>query len=156
MPAPKGNQFAKGNPGGGREPVYNPKLIPLIAKMCELGATDLDIADSMGVSERTVRYWKTNHEEFAAALKVGKESADTNVVRSLYRKAVGYEFDSVKIFCGKDGEVTQVPYREVVPPSDTAMIFWLKNRQRKDWQDKQILAGDEDAPLVVRHIGSKE
>lgn len=137
MSAPKGNQFAKGNSGGGRTSSYDPEQIPLIEKMCELGATDLDIADSLGVSESTIRLWKTTHKEFAAALKVGKESVDKNVERSLYRRAMGFEHDTIKIFCdAKSGEVTQVPYREVVPPDTTACIFWLKNRKGKDWRDK--------------------
>ena len=28
------------------------------------------------------------------------------------------------------------PYREVVAPDTTACIFWLKNRQPKEWRDK--------------------
>jgi glycosylphosphatidylinositol transamidase (GPIT) subunit GPI8 len=139
--------------GAGRPTSYRDEYVEQAEKLSLLGATDIQIADFFGVSESTLNLWKHTHQKFSESLKVGKTEADRNVVRSLYRKAVGYEFDSVKIFCNKDGEITQVPYREVVPPSDTACIFWLKNRQRKDWQDKQVLAGDEDAPLVVRHIG---
>ena len=51
------------------------------------------------------------------------------VERSLYSRAVGYSFNSEKIFCNKDGEVTRVPIVEHVPPDVTAQIFWLKNRK---------------------------
>jgi hypothetical protein len=52
-------------------------------------------------------------------------------------RAVGYEFDAVKIFCDKNGQVTKVPYREHVPPDVTACILWLKNRKPSEWRDVQ-------------------
>jgi|SRR5215469_6921314 len=121
----------------GRPSDYHPEFVKQAAKLALLGATDIQIADFFGVSERTLNTWKHKHPEFLQSLKVAKDEADTNVVRSLYRKALGYEFDSVKIFCNKDGEITQVPFREIVPPSDVACIFWLKNRKPSEWRDKQ-------------------
>ena len=70
------------------------------------------------------------------ALKSGKQEADERVILSLYKRATGFEHDSVKIFCSKDGDVTQVPFREYVPPDTTAAIFWLKNRRKDEWRDK--------------------
>ena len=49
-----------------------------------------------------------------------REEADARVKRSLYSRAVGYSFNSEKIFCNKDGEVTRVPIVEHVPPDVTA------------------------------------
>lgn len=122
--------------------------------MAERGATDFEIADSLGVSVRTLYRWKAEHEDFRHSLKVAKDIADERVIRSLYQRAVGYEQDSVKIFmpAGADKPVI-AEYIEKIAPDTTAAIFWLKNRQRKDWQDKQVVAGDEDAPLIVKHIG---
>jgi hypothetical protein len=51
-----------------------------------------------------------------SSLKAGKKEADARVERSLYSRAVGYSFNSEKIFCSKDGEVTRVPIVEHVPP----------------------------------------
>jgi hypothetical protein len=52
-----------------------------------------------------------------------REEADARVKRSLYSRAVGYSFNSEKIFCNKDGEVTRVPIVQHVPPDVTAQIF---------------------------------
>ena len=68
-------------------------------------------------------------------LCIGKAEADDRVERSLYSRAVGYSFNSEKIFCNKDGEVTRVPIVEHVPPDVTAQIFWLKNRDPARWRD---------------------
>jgi hypothetical protein len=88
------------------------------------------------VSEATINNWRLKHEDFARALKAAKAPADDRVERSLYARANGYEYDAVKIFCNKDGVVTQVKYRQHVPPDTTACIFWLKNRRPDQWRDR--------------------
>jgi hypothetical protein len=72
---------------------------------------------------------------WASSLKAGKEEADSRVEQSLCQRAVGYSFESEKVFCNKDGEVTRVPIVEHVPPDVTACIFWLKNRDPAHWRD---------------------
>jgi hypothetical protein len=148
MAAPKGNKFGK---NGGRPPIYRQEFIEQAAKLCRLGATDIELADFFKVTRTTVTKWKNQHEEFAAALKAGKESADERVVRSLYARATGYEYDAVKIFCNKDGVVTKVKYRERLAPDTTACIFWLKNRRKDLWRDRpeaeQTLAFDPNESI---------
>ena len=99
------------------------------------GATDREVAEYLGVDESTVHRWKHEHPEFAAALTIGKAAADRRVEHSLYRKAVGYSFDAIK-FHAHEGKVTETPYVEHVPPSDTAAIFWLKNRMPEQYREK--------------------
>jgi hypothetical protein len=103
--------------------------------MTRLGATDADLAEAFDVSVVTIDNWKIRYPEFLGPLKAGKAEADDRVERSLYSRAVGYSFNSEKIFCNKDGEVTRVPIVEHVPPDVTAQIFWLKNRDPKRWRD---------------------
>ena len=121
----------------GRPSKYDPAFAGQAEKLCKLGATDAEIADFFEVTVRTIGHWKTQHEEFFQALKRGKGAADDRVEQSLYHKALGYSYDAVKIFlpAGEKKPVC-VPYREHVPPSDTAIIFWLKNRRREEWRDK--------------------
>jgi hypothetical protein len=67
-------------------------------------------------------------------LPKGCQGGDNRVERSLYNRAVGHTFDSVKVFCSKDGVVTKVPIKEHVPPDVAAQIFWLKNRDPAHWR----------------------
>lgn len=120
----------------GRPPKYKPAFAEQAAKLCNLGATNEDLADFFAVSIRTIIRWTTEHEEFCHAVKEAKEVADQRVERSLYQRAVGYTFDSEKVFNGKDG-IVRTDTREHIPPDVTAQIFWLKNRQRERWRDKQ-------------------
>jgi hypothetical protein len=120
----------------GRPSKYQPQFAVQATKLCQLGATDIELADFFEVSTSTLYLWKATYPEFSEALKSGKEASDNRVERSLFARATGYTFDSVKIF-QYEGEPVEVPYREHVPPDTTAAIFWLKNRKPAEWRDKQ-------------------
>ena len=138
----------------GRPSSYKPEFAKQAEKLCELGATDEDLADFFEVSIRTIANWKTSIPEFLQALKGGKEAADDRVERSLYQKAVGYTHDAVKIF-QHQGAVIEAPYREHIAPDTTAAIFWLKNRRPDLWREKQQHehSGPDGGPMVVENIG---
>jgi hypothetical protein len=119
----------------GRPTLYRPEYADQAMKLCRLGATDMELGDFFGVDRVTIWRWSQVHEDFCNALKAGKEAGDERVVRSLYAKATGYTFDAVKIL-QHEGAPVIVPYREHVPPSDTAAIFWLKNRRPDEWREK--------------------
>lgn len=114
---------------------YNPDFVRQAKAMCQLGATDRDLADYFEVTTRTIQRWQGQYPDFSAALNRGKEAADDRVERSLYSRATGYTFDSEKIF-NNDGIITRVRTIEHVPPDVTACIFWLKNRRPAEWRDK--------------------
>lgn len=126
---------------------YEESFVRIAAGAASLGATDREVADMLGVCERTLNYWKLEHPDFNEALKVGKDAADNRVEQSLYRKAVGYSFDSEKVF-QYEGQIVRAPITEHVPPSDTAAIFWLKNRRKDEWRDKQEVEHNVGAGLA--------
>lgn len=127
---------------GGRPSAFKAEYTEQAKKLCELGATDVEMADFFGVAVSTFYLWKNKQPEFSEALKAGKSAADERVERSLYHKAVGYTFESEKVFQFQ-GQIIRAPVREHVPPDTTAMIFWLKNRRADDWREK--------SEHIVRH-----
>jgi hypothetical protein len=143
---------------GGRPTVWDDRNIELAKSMTKLGATDLDLANGFGVAVRTIHRWKLDHPEFAEALRVGKDEANDLVEQSLYKRAIGYTFDSEKIL-SVGGVVQRIETLEHVPPDTTAGIFWLKNRKPDDWRDtKNLKHGvEEDNPLAefLKEIGGK-
>ncbi len=119
---------------------YEPDFAGQAEKLCQLGATDQELADFFEVDVRTIYRWKHDHEAFCQALKAGKDAADERVIRSLYQRAIGYEQDEVKIFMpGGAEEPVYAPFRAKVAPDVTAAIFWLKNRRSDEWRDKQVV-----------------
>lgn len=120
----------------GRPSSFKPEYCAQAAKLTALGATDREVADFFEVTEQTVNNWKVAHPEFFESLKLGKEQADNRVEQSLYRRALGYSHDAVKITVNSAGEEKITPYVERYPPDTTACIFWLKNRRKDTWRDK--------------------
>ena len=143
----------------GRPTKFKPEYVVQAEKLCQLGATDQDIADFFDVDLRTIYRWKASHEDFCHALRSGKEAADERVERSLYQRAVGYEQDAVKIFMPAGAAApVYAPYREKVAPDTTACIFWLKNRRKEHWRDKQQheITGEGGSPFrLVIHEAPK-
>lgn len=129
-------EVARGKRPVGRPSKFKPEFVAQAVKLTALGATDREIADFFEVDERTLYRWKHESAEFCQALKAGKGEADDRVERSLYRRAVGYTYDAVKIFMPAGAEApVYAPFEEHVPPDVTAGIFWLKNRRPDQWRD---------------------
>jgi hypothetical protein len=80
------------------------------------------------------------HPQFLDALVVGKNEADQRMIRSVYQRGVGYDYDAVKIFMPAGAKAPiYAHYVEHVPPDPAAGMFWLKNRQPDKWRDVQQL-----------------
>lgn len=138
---------------GGRPSKYKPEFAQQAKKLCELGATDAQLADFFEVSVSTINLWKINFPEFSESISVPKEIADARVEQSLYRRAMGYEHDEVDIRV-VNGEIVETPLRKYYPPDSTAMIFWLKNRKPEQWRETKAveLTGENGGPVKVETI----
>jgi len=117
-------------------------------KLCLLGATDKELADFFGVTESTLNLWKKEHSEFSESLKAGKDQADTDVADRLYQRAMGYTHKEEQIF-QYQGVVVRADTMKHYAPDTTACIFWLKNRQKGKWRDRQDheVTGKDGAPV---------
>ena len=144
---------------GGRPTKLRPEMVKQAQRLGFLGATDVQVAEFFGVTTRTITRWKKDEPKFCLALKEGRDEADAKVVKSLYRRALGYSHSAVKILAvsrgGNAGSVVEeIPYTEKYPPDTTAAIFWLKNRQPDQWRDKQSVEHGmtEDLAKFVRDL----
>ena len=137
---------------GGRPTKYTDKTAKQAFKLCLLGSTEQELADFFEVHIDTIAEWKAVHEEFSDALKKGRSEADAKVTQSLYRRARGYSHKAVKIFL-HEGQPVIVDYIERFPPETTAAIFWLKNRQKKLWRNREdpepTLPDDENTVTIT-------
>jgi hypothetical protein len=113
--APLGNRRGLGNRGGGRKTVYSPRMAVVARKCCERGMTDIEVADILGISLATLYRWKLDFPAFSRVFKLGKAAADDRVERSLYNRAVGYDYVAEKPAMTRHGQKT-MRYRAHIPP----------------------------------------
>ena len=137
----------------GRPSKFKAEYIEQARKLCAKGFTDFELSQFFGIHRSTLYVWQSESDEFANAMQAGKEIADNRVERSLFEKAVGYSFPAERIFSDK-GTIVRAEYIEHVPPSDVAGMFWLKNRKKDQWRDKQEFehTGKDGEPIKFNYV----
>ena len=100
------------------------------------GLTNEQIANNIGIEERTLYRWKEKESLICQALKKGREVADYEVENALFKRALGYTIQINEQKIDKDGCVHDTTRDMHVPADTTAQIYWLKNRKPKEWRDK--------------------
>ncbi len=134
----------------GRPSKYKEEYKEQVFKLALLGATDIEMADFIGVSESTFNEWKKKYSDFSESIKKGKDEADIAVVESLYQRAKGFSKIVKKAFkvrttINGQGSKEKIAYGDeelYYAPDTTAIIFWLKNRQPDKWRDKKEIKAD--------------
>lgn len=136
---------------GGRPTQYSPKFCQIAASACARGATIAEIADLLGVTDRTIYRWKAQHDAFCQAIRAGASIANERVAFALYERAVGYTHDAVKVM-QYEGQPVIVPYKEHVPPDVGAIKMWLTNRDRQNWSDtsRHEVTGHNQGPIEIK------
>jgi len=116
-----------------------------------LGLSDVQIAHNMGIHPSTLYEYYQQFQDISEAIKRGKAVADYEVENALYKSATGFEYDEV-IYeidreTGKQVEIKRVT--KIIPPSNTAQIFWLCNRKPSEWRQKQQVEVAQEKPFDV-------
>lgn len=146
--APPGNQYAKGNKGGGRPSLYSKTHCVTARTMARLGATDAEIAQEIGIKLTTLRIWARLHKEFNESLKIPPVMANKRVALALLQRATGYTYAEEKVVVVK-GKVARVEVEVHVPPDMRAIALWTQNKMRKEFGAVQQveLTGKDGAPI---------
>jgi len=141
----------------GRPSKYNEYVHDIILNLYRAGKTDEDIAGYVGVTARTVMAWRQNKPEFLQAVRESKVSANAMVEKSLFQKAMGYTIKETKVFFdAKSGEVVEHIVDKHIPPDNTAMIWWLKNRAPDLWRDKIEIEANVNVNTITDWLHAPE
>lgn len=136
-PANKGN--AAGRRGLYKEWITEEGLIKLEGYARD-GLSNKQIAHNIGIREETIYTWMKKYPQLDKAIKKGKEVVDREVENALLKRALGYEIEETKTYMKDTGNGKQQKHIEKtkkhIAGDTTAMIFWLKNRKREEWNEK--------------------
>ena len=127
-------------------------------KKCEIlykqGWTDEQVANFFDLTVTAIAIYKTKHPKFFNTIKDWKLEADHKVEKSLYQRALGYQYDEVTYEQSKtgglgikldDGDISEIKHTPTckvriitkqVIPDVLAQMFWLKNRKPAEWREK--------------------
>lgn len=118
------------------------------------GLTDEQIASKIGISAHTLYEWQNRFPQFSQTLKKGKAPVDIEVENALLKSALGFEYEETITDIQEMADGTQRKhirkFKRYCPPSNTAQIFWLKNRRPDLWRDKpqEVTLNTEPVTIV--------
>lgn len=139
----------------GRKSTFNDTVREAIIKLSEAGKTKEQIADIVGISTRTISTWMGKHQDFGLAVREARQVADELVVASLFSKAIGYSHKETKVF-QHEGQIVCHDIEKHYPPDTSAIQFWLRNRQPKEWKEKNESDINVNANLNVNKLTDEE
>lgn len=103
------------------------------------GLTDEQIAQKIGISRGTLIAWKRKSAILLNALKKTKEMANREVEEMLFKRAMGFYVEEEVTETRMNGDQEELTLKrktkKFIPPSETAMIYWLKNRMKEIYRD---------------------
>lgn len=121
----------------GPVPAITPERLEYLERLALLGLTDREICYALDVKEKTFEQWKRVYPSIRDTLKRGRIEAVTKVGVALFRAATGWSHPDTHIIAVR-GKVKKIPIIKHYPPSNAAMMFFLKNKTRhfeQPWTD---------------------
>ena len=123
---------------------YNEETINAIADAIKDGETIETACKIAGITKTTFYEWMADEgkTDFADAIKKAKSEFQETIVgrleHSLWKKALGFEFEEKKTETNKDGVTTKkTVVKKYYPPDTAALIFALTNVAPEQWKNRQ-------------------
>ena len=127
-----------------------------------MGMTEAELAELFDVDPKTLWNWRRNNPEFEEATRLGKEGPNNRVVAAIFQRAIGYSYEVQKSRVDKSGNLIEWTETVHMPADVTACIFWLKNRDNQNWNDRNGSGessyenySDAELARIVREKASK-
>lgn len=119
----------------------------------EQGASQEEIAEKLKVACSTFRKYRKEYAELEAAFEIGDEAAVEEVQAALYKSATGQTIKikkAVKVKTADGSEkIEEVEEEQYIAPNPTAIMFYLKNKRPKLWNEKLTVEGEVTGGIEI-------
>ena len=117
----------------GRPTGFKPEYAMEAYSLATRGATKDALAETLGVSRRTLGTWLATHPDFRDAFERGRAAARTAGRSSLFGRAIGLEQAIARTVAAPGGPIT-VTVTQRRAPEVRACMLWLRNRRPDGWR----------------------
>ncbi len=124
-----------------KKTIYDELNLKQVQMLAGFGHSETFMAKFFEMSLGTWYRYKMEVPAFREALLEWKASADENVKKALYQRAVGYDHTDTKMF-SYDGEIISQDYVKHIPPDVNAAKTWLACRDPENWRETQKVEHD--------------
>ncbi|AOZ93621.1 transposase [Paenibacillus crassostreae] len=138
---------------------YETHIVPRfneIRDWCQEGLTNEQMCEKLGIHPATWYEYANKHPTFNELINWSKSVTINRVETSLFKLAMGYEYEEIKTIIEEDKNGKKKTRIEKVkrhqPPNPTAMIFYLKNRAPNEWNDRREIIIDTKAAELERKL----
>jgi len=128
--------------------------LDFIKELAKCGYTNERICGVLGINPDTFYNYLKKHSTFAESIKNAKDEADAEVIKSLYKRCLGYDYVEEHLIyepASKEGESVKIKevkkVKKHIPADPFSATIWLNNRQPGDWKrsrEKETGLNDEE------------
>ena len=127
-----------------------------IQKMLNDGATEKQVAQSLGVSYASWNHYKTKFEEFGNICKTPRTKQVEELRGALIKRALGFNYTEVRKYVkeGEDGKLSKFTeyYTRYALPDVAAINLALKNYDKDNWSNDPALLELKKQELLLKQL----
>lgn len=125
-----------------------------IAEMVSKRATQKEVAEFLGITEKTLIKLRKNHQRLDDAFEFGDEELKNNLIDAMYKRAVGFEYEETQTVIEetKTGQKKRITkFKKQSLPDIAAIKYLLITKFGIDFNEKKA-----EIELMARRIENGE
>ncbi len=127
-----------------------------IKEWLQLGATDKEIAENLGVNHKVFCKYKKEYDELNELIKNGRKKPVQAIKAALYKKAIGFKYQEVTVVDSEKQGITTTTYTRYSLPDPTAAMMLLKHWDKKDNGEAKWTSDPASLELKKEELKLKE
>ncbi len=128
--------------------------LKVIAEMTSKRATQKQISEYLGITEKTVIKLRKKHPKLEEAFQYGDEELKKNLEDAMYRRAIGFEYEETQTIIEETKTGTKkriTKFKKQALPDITAIKYLLITKFGIDYNDKKA-----EIELMAKRIENGE